>query len=280
MHFVFAIVLSLLLMVFDYHFHYLNRVRSLFISISSPMQYVVDYPIRMTNLVSDFFGARNTLINENINLRYQQTILEARLQKLTDISDENKELKKLLSVSSTFNSKAEATEILAVDTSSSRQVWIINKGSSNGVYEGQPLLDAKGVVGQVIDVGFITSTVLLISDLKSAVPIRNNRTGEQAILVGTNHINKLSLINMPKTAAILEGDILVTSGLGRLYPEGYPVGKVNLVKDMPGEDFMRVEVAPIARLNRDRIALLLWPDMEKNHLLSQIDERLNILNKK
>ena len=130
-------------------------------------------------------------------------------------------------------------------------------------------------MGQVIDVGPMTSTVLLISDSKSAVPVRNNRTGERAILVGTNSIEQLSLINLPKTSSIHPGDVLVTSGLGRRYPEGYPVGRVEEVNSIPGEDFVKVMVSPVALLNRNRLVLLIWPDIEQEQLTAQINERLN-----
>lgn len=121
----------------------------------------------------------------------------------------------------------------------------------------------------------MTSTLLLISDSKSAVPVRNNRTGERAILVGTNDIEELSLINLPKTSSIHPGDVLVTSGLGRRYPEGYPVGRVEEVKSIPGEDFVKVTVSPVALLNRNRLVLLIWADSEQEELTAQINERLN-----
>ena len=140
------------------------------------------------------------------------------------------------------------------------------------------MLDAKGVVGQVIDVGFMTSTVLLVSDIKSAVPIRNNRTGERAILVGTNSISQLSLINLPRTSSIIKGDLLVTSGLGRLYPEGYPVGVVSEVNHIPGDDFIKVIVTPIALLNSNRLVLIIWPEKEHAALTNEISERMKIMD--
>lgn len=168
-----------------------------------------------------------------------------------------------------------AAQILAVDTSHSRQIVVLNKGKKDGIFVGQPVLDAKGVMGQIVNVGPLTSTVLLISDSKSAVPVRNHRTGERAILVGTNNINHLFLINLPKTSSITVGDILITSGLDHRYPEGYPVGKVEEVYNMPGEDFVKVKVSPIALLNRNRLVLLIWPEKEQEQLTAQINARLN-----
>lgn len=273
--FVFAIVFSIFLMFADYHYRYLSTVRNGFSVVVSPLQYAVDYPVRVIGWIQSLIGSKKALIDENIQLRYQQTVLEAELQKLLIIQKENSQLKELLLTSSKAHTRAMAAQILAVDTSSARQIVVLNKGARDGVYTGQPILDAKGVMGQVIDVGPITSTVLLISDSKSAVPVRNNRTGERAILVGTNRIQRLSLINLPKTSSIHPGDVLVTSGLGGRYPEGYPVGLVEEVNSLPGEDFVKVMVSPVALLNRNRLVLLIWPDPEHEQLAVQINERLN-----
>lgn len=272
--FVLATALSVLLMFSDYHYKYLDSVRSGFSFLVSPLQYAVDYPVRVFGWVQLLLSAKTALINENMQLRYQQTMLEADMQRLMAIKEENSQLRGLLLTSSKARMKAMAAQILAVDTSIARQLLILNKGKRDGVYVGQPVLDAKGVVGQVIDVGHMTSTVLLISDFKSAVPVRNNRTGERAILVGLNDTSQLSLINLPRTSGIMKGDLLVTSGLGRLYPEGYPVGRVLSVNNNPGEAFIKVDVTPVALLNRNRLVLLIWPDDEQAKLTAQINERM------
>lgn len=274
--FVLTLVFSIVLMFSDYHYQYLNSVRSAFSLIVSPLQYAVDYPVRVVGWVQSLVGSKKALIDENMQLRYQEAMLEAELQKLLVIQKENSQLKELLLTSSQADMRAMASQILAVDTSSARQILVLNKGKRDGVYVGQPVLDARGVMGQVIDVGPLTSTILLISDSKSAVPVRNNRTGERAILAGTNSMEYLSLINLPKTSSIHPGDVLVTSGLGGRYPEGYPVGHVEEVSSMPGEDFVKVKVTPVALLNRNRLVLLIWPGFEQEQLAEQINERLNI----
>ena len=277
--FVVALMVSIFLMFSDYHYRYLDSVRSGFSLVVFPLQYAVDYPVRVIGWMQSLVGSKKALINENMQLRYQQTMLESELQKLLVIQKENSQLKELLLTSSKADKRVMAAQILAVDTNSTRQIVVLNKGTREGVYTGQPVLDAKGVMGQVIDVGPMTSTVLLISDLKSAVPVRNNRTGERAILVGNNSMEHLSLINLPKTSSIHPGDILVTSGLGRRYPEGYPVGRVEEISSIPGEDFVKVSVSPIALLNRNRLVLLIWADAEQEQLTAQINERLNVQEK-
>lgn len=275
--FVLALVLSLTLIIADIHYHSVNRVRMGFSLVVAPIQYAVDYPVRVVGWARELMSTKKSLIDENIQLRYQQARLEAQLQRLMLIRHENSQLKELLSAPSTASTSPMVAQILAVDTSNARQVLVLNKGSRDGVFTGQPVLDAKGVMGQIIDVGLMTSTVLLISDSKCAVPVRNDRTGERAILVGNNSINHLSLVNLPSTSSIVKGDVLVTSGLGRRYPEGYPVGRVDDVKHLPGDDFITVRVSPIALLNRNRLVLLIWPEEEHNELTAQISERMNII---
>ena len=267
-------------MIADNHYHYLNQVRSGFSLFISPLQYAVDYPVRIFGWIKSLMSTKKALLDENMRLKYQQTLLEAQLQKLLVIRNENLQLKELLLTSSTASTKAMAAQILAVDTGMSRQLLIVNKGKRDGVFAGQPVLDAKGVVGQVIDVGMMTSTVLLISDSKSAVPVQNNRTGERAILIGKNDIEELLLINLPKSSSIVKGDLLVTSGLGRRYPEGFPVGVVTEVSNIPGEEFIKVRVKPVALLNRDRLVLLIWPEKEHAELTTEINQRLNALEDK
>ncbi len=272
-----TILLSLILMFADYHYQLMDDIRADCLLIISPLQYMVDYPVRLFTRLQSLVSAKTHLVNENIELRYKQTLLEAQLQRLMAIKQENSALKELLLVSANTQEKGMAAHILAVDTTIARQLIIVNKGKRDGVYKGQPVLDAKGVVGQVIDVGYMTSTVLLISDAKSAVPVRNNRTGERAILTGLNHASQLALINLPKTADIKINDLLVTSGLGQVYPEGYPVGRVTHIKNMPGEVFIQVDVTPNARLNRNRLVLLIWPGKEQQALIAQINERIQAI---
>ena len=276
--FALALAFSFIFMIADNHYHCLNGVRSGFSLFVAPLQYIVDYPVRVSGWVSSLFSTKKALIDENMRLRYQQMMLEARLQKLLVISHENSQLKELLAASPSTDLPTMAAQILAVDMTSSRQRLVLNKGKRDGVFSGLPVLDAKGVMGQVIDVGLMTSTVLMISDLKSAVPVRNNRTGEQAILVGTNDITRLSLMNLPRTSSMKKGDLLVTSGLGRRYPEGYPVGRVDDVKTVPGDEFIKVSVSPMALLNRDRLVLLIWPEKEHDALTAQINERMAVMD--
>lgn len=275
--FVLSVLLSFALMMVDCRDRSLPWVRTLFSGVMMPVQYAVDYPLRIVAWGHSLISAKKDLVNENMRLRYQQTVLEAQLQKFLALRNENSELKSLLLASSSAQMRSMAARILAVDTTSSRQVIVISKGSRAGVMRGQAVLDARGVMGQVIDVGLLTSTVLLISDSKCAVPVVNQRTGERAIVAGTNYIDRLSMVNLPKTSSVAVGDLLVTSGLGAHYPEGYPVGFVEEVQNTSSEDFIKVSVSPVAWLNRSRLVLVVWPEEKHNELSLELMERLQAL---
>lgn len=279
LRFTLALLLSLLVMVADYRTHGLKTLHNALSAIVAPLQYAVDYPARVLGWFGALVRSKRVLIQDNMRLRYQHTLLQADLQRLMAIREENTQLKELLLTASRVKMKAMAAQVLAVDPTSSRQLLILDKGTRDGVYVGQAVLDAQGVMGQIIDAGHLTSTVMLISDAKCAVPVRNNRTGERAILIGKNRLEELSLINLPRTSSIVKGDLLVTSGLGRLYPEGYPVGRVTAVHSLPGEAFIKVSVAPVASLNRNRLVLLIWLGKEQAVLTGQIDERLKKMEK-
>ncbi len=261
-------------MVMDYRYHYMNSIRYYASYLVYPIQKLVDYPFSMVEWVQALVTAKTDLIQENMHLRYQQTLLDAKLQKLMVLKEENQQLKALLASAHQNEGQAKAASIMAVYANNTRQMFIMNKGKRDGIDIGWPVIDAKGVVGQVVDVGYATSTVLMISDAKSAISVVNNKTGQRAILVGKNDISQLMLLNLPQTADISPGDLLVTSGLGGRYPAGLPVGRVQHVKEMPGEGFYQVKVKPVANLNRDRLVLIISPTEEQNFINAQIKDRL------
>lgn len=277
--FVLAMFFCILLLLLGSSSQRLYYLRYSLNVISSPIQIAVDYPIRIVSYIWQLFRDKTQLIRENANFRYKQLVFETQLQQLKQIENENAELKELLVASFKISERAIAAEILSVEMDNIRQVVVINKGKDAGVFVGQPVLDAKGLIGQVIDVGLLTSTVLLITDIKSAVPVRNNRTGERGIVIGTNYVTKLALINMPKSSLIKPGDQLVTSGLGRRYPEGYLVGQVVAVKQARGDDFLHVSVEPNAALNRFRMVLLTWPHEKQKKLLAELIDRQCFIDK-
>lgn len=268
-----ALVLAVIIMFADQYYGSMPFHR-IFSCLIYPVQYAVDTPARFFKWTKLTWGSKQALIAENQQLRQQQLFLQSQEQQRLMIQDENAALKELLALSQSLKHRAIAADVLAVDTDHTRKVVIINKGKQAGVVPGQLVLDTEGVMGQIIDVGLKTSTILLVSDASSAVPVRNQRTGETAILNGTNNANRLSLIHLPKTASVRQGDVLLTSGLDQHYPAGYPVGVVETVARLPGEEFIRVNVRPLTALARNRLVLLVWPDENKTVLSQEVNSRL------
>lgn len=276
----FALFISFCLMIIDAQYSYLRVLHQGLSTVLYPFQYAVDAPVRAFNSLHAHLHQQQYFLDENERLNIKQLKLQTQLQTFSLVKQENLQLKHLLSASNSLpsqNHNSMVANVLAVETNRARQLLVLNKGYSTGVHIGLPVFDAYGVMGQIIDVGRSSSTVMLVSDSKCAVPVMDERTGERAILVGTNNILHLSLINLPKTSMIRRGDRLVTSGLGPYYPEGFPVGEVAEVRSNPGDDFIQVNVSPVALLNRTRLVLLRWPEEETNLLMAKIHARLRVL---
>jgi len=224
----------------------------------APLQYIVSWPTNFIDNVKSAISTHDDLVNENLSLKAEQLLLRSQLQRLIAIETENNYLKALLQSSRQVKGKTLIAELLAVDFEPFVNQVILNKGTRDGVYVGQPVLDATGVMGQVIQVGPITSRVLLINDPHSGVAVQNVRNGVRAIAVGDTYSGKLRLMYVPNTADIKADDIFLTSGLGDRYPEGYPVGKVISVDKNPSRQFAEVYIQPSAHLDSSRQVLLIW----------------------
>ena len=197
-------------------------------------------------------------------LRQQQLHLYSKLQRVATLEDENRRLRALLEASVEFYERVLVAELVGVELEPFRQQIIINKGSTDNVFNGQPLVDSGGIMGQTIHVSPFSSTVLLITDPSHAIPVLINRNGLRSVAVGLGQDDVLLLEYIPVNADVKEGDLIVSSGLGRKFPRGYPVGTVSSISRTPGELFSSVLVVPSARFRESREALLLWPDQQNN----------------
>ncbi len=259
------VVLSLLavvMMTIDHRQHHMDTIRSALSYIVYPIQYLVSLPGATGEWFSDGFSTRRSLQEENRDLRAQQLFLQSQLLKLEALEAENDRLRQLLDSSAAISQPVLIAELLAVDMAPfSRQV-VLNKGSRHHVREGQPIVDAAGVMGQVVKVTPRTSTVMLITDPSHAVPIEVNRNGLRAIAQGIGDANRLELSLLPRNADIKEGDLLVTSGLDGRFPPGYPVARVTTVERALDTPFARVSAEPVAQLDSTRVVLLVMPGAE------------------
>jgi rod shape-determining protein MreC len=256
------IFISVALMTVDHRTNYINTVRSGLAVMVYPLQYAVNLPADFMGWASETFVTRRTLEKENSELRTQNHLLKAQLQKLTFIESENMHLRELLQSSKRAGERVLIAELLAVDLDPYKKQVVINKGGNQDLYVGQPLVDAHGVMGKLVHVNPFTSTALLITDPSNAIPIQVNRNGLRAIAIGTGE-GTLELPHLPNNADIQVGDLLVSSGLACVYPVGYPVARVTEVKTNPSLPFAEILAEPVADLQRSREVLLVWPSVAK-----------------
>ena len=195
-------------------------------------------------------------------MKDRMLVLQRKSQKLASVTAELNRLRELLNASRVLDEGVVVAELVGASRDPDNQYIIINKGFQDGVYLGQAILDSDGLMGQVIEINEFSSRVLLISDSRHAVPVQVNRNGMRAIAYGVGSLSSLELGNVPDTADIQVGDLLVSSGLGGRFPQGYPVARVSSIEHDAGESFAHVRIAPEAKLNRSRLLLLVFKEAE------------------
>ncbi|MBB4818719.1 rod shape-determining protein MreC [Pseudomonas alcaligenes] len=226
----------------------------------TPFYWLADLPVRLWDGVSDQFTSRSTLIAENEKLKAEGLLMQRRLQKLAALTEQNVRLRELLNSSALVDDKVLVGELIGVDPNPFTHRILVDKGEKDGVFLGQPVLDARGLMGQVVEVMPYTARVLLLTDTTHSIPVQVNRNGLRAIASGTGNPERLELRHVADTADIKEGDLLVSSGLGQRFPAGYPVATVKEVIHDSGQPFAIVRAVPTAALNRSRYLLLVFTD--------------------
>ena len=251
------------MMVLDHQGAGVQQVRSVLSMPLSMLEYGVSWPVQLIDKLGSTISTHDALVKENVDLKAEQLLLKAQVQRLLAIESENNQLKALLRSSAQVRGKVLIAQLLAVDSDPFVNQVILDKGLHDNVFIGQPVLDANGVMGKVIQIGPITSRVLLINDSHSGVPVQNARNGIRAIAVGDSYSGMLRLVNVPQTVDVKVGDVMVTSGLGENYPAGYPVGQVTAVDKDPGMQFAAIDVQPSSHADRSRQVLLVWPNQNQ-----------------
>jgi rod shape-determining protein MreC len=237
---------------------WLKQARQQLNFLAVPFYQVTDIPRRIGEWSNGAFASEGDLRAENERLKIEVLIYQRKQQQMAALAAENVRLRQLLNGKDMLQDKVLIAELIGVSPNPLSHVVMINRGSREDVYEGQPVLDAFGLMGQVVDIDEDTSRVLLISDSTHAIPVQVNRNGVRAIAEGTGDLNQLSLRHVSINADIREGDILVSSGLGERFPVGYPVAEVTQVVRNSGQAFARVIARPMARLDRSRHVLLVF----------------------
>ena len=256
--------LALFLIFAGHRFGWLNNVESRLTVIAAPFYWIADLPGRGWDWVGEELRSRQSLVDENEQLHAQELLLKAKVQKLAALEAENVRLRELLNSSALLDESVLVAELVGVSPDPLHHEIVINKGSDDGVYVGQPVIDALGLMGQVIKVGPMQSRVMLITDPSHALPVQINRNGVRSVAEGTGLYHELELQHVAATTDIKVGDLLVSSGLGHRFPVGYPVGVVTEVVIDPGQPFATVKAKPSAALNRSRHVLLVFTKRPKD----------------
>lgn len=250
------LALAIALMVADQRAGYGASIRQGFALVSEPFWWAASAPSTAFRAVRNALALRGRLQDDNARLRGELAIASARIHRLNAVNDENLRLRRLLGGTRGYRLSVRRVGILDVDLDPYRQRWVLDAGSDSGIRVGQALIDSGGVLGQVIEVSANRAIALLLTDADHAVPVQVARSGLRAIAFGTGRSDRLSLPNIPQSADIREGDVLMTSGIGGRFPAGFPVGVVTALRPDNTRLFMIAEAKPTARLDRGIEVLL------------------------
>lgn len=252
------LLLSLLLMFLDHRDNHLDAVRNAISAAVYPMRIIVAAPVNFWAWASDLSKSKKELQTENSRLRAEILLTAARLQRLTSLEAENNRLRDFLEARRRVQDEVRVVTIMAVDANPFKHNIVLDLGSSQGVYAGQAIINADGIIGVVMEAGPLTSDAILISDPGHALLVEVNRNGLRTLAYGTGEFGRLDLPGLPNNADIRTGDLLVTSGLGGTFPSGYPVAVVDTVRRIPQDAFAEVTATPTAALDQMREVMLIW----------------------
>ncbi len=253
-----SVVFSVVLIWADVHYVFMRHVRLELDRTLSPIYGLIAMPASLAEWWGEVGQSRTRLEHDNDTLRAEMLVLQGRLQRYAAVAAENARLRGLMNSNVVADGRISVGEIIGLDPDPQRRIVLINRGGDHGLFVGQTVLDAHGVMGQVIQVGGSTSRVLLIADPLASVPVIVNRNGVRGVVAGEGALDRLSVLYIPPSADVRPGDLLVSSGLGTIFPFGYPVAIVTHVNRKSGGDFSEITARPVAELDRSSHVLLVF----------------------
>ncbi len=243
----------------DYKTPLFAPVKSLLLGTTRPLFELSTLPSALGNWADSGLASRKSLQEENARLQLENLVLQAKVQQVVALTVENVRLRELLNSAALREENVAIAEIIGFSPDPQHHFVILDKGSRDGVFVGQPVTDANGLFGQVTEVSADSCRVLLISDARHSVPVQVNRNGVRMLIEGSGSFTEMTLPFVALTTDVVVGDVLSTSGLGVIFPRGYPVARVTDVHHDPGQSFTVVKARPFAMLDRSRHLLLLSP---------------------
>lgn len=258
-----ALALAIALIVSDVNYQAFTAVRYYLDTIISPLYYISDFPRSALNSLDEMSRAHQELLDENDYLKKELLSKQSELLQLASLKKENSELRVLLGSPLQHDEYKKAAQVLLADTDPYAYQVVLNKGKDDGVFVGQPVVDEKGIIGQIYKTAYNTSRAILVCDYQHAVPVQVLRNDVSVVAVGNGCGNDLLLDFLPNNPDIQVGDVLVTSGLDGRFPEGYPVAIVSAVELDMHDSTPVISATPTADLKRLRYVLLLWNENNK-----------------
>jgi rod shape-determining protein MreC len=263
---VFFALLSLALMIQDHRGQQLEKIRAGLSLLAEPVLFVAALPARLGGAVLDWLTTGAALREQNEKLRNERQILQAQLQQYEALEQENQRLRGMLGSAARVADRAIVAEVMEASPEPFTRKIIVSKGSRDGVFVGQPVIDAHGVMGQVTQVAWDHARATLLTDPGHAIPVLAVRSGLRAMVLGTGDQDQLKIPYLTAIADIREGDVLVSSGMGGTFPAGYPVAQVARIVNDPNESFLAITARPAARIGHGTQALLIWPGAKPQKL--------------
>jgi len=250
-------LLAISLMALDYRGQYVERIRAVASHLVEPMFWAVDLPFSTAERIASSWRDRTETGNRISELELEVTRARARLGRLADLESENAQLRRLLETARRTDQQFIAAELASVDLDPFAHRILVRRGRGDGIRPGMPVIDSTGVLGQVDQVLFGMSQVILISDPDHALPVQVLPSGERTIAYGSGSLDRLRLTDLPMNAQVDPGDLVVTSGIGGRFPPGLPVARIGSIQRQPGQAFATALAAPLSAMDRNRFVLIL-----------------------
>lgn len=252
-----SLILAIVLVSVDYRYAVVDRAAPLVDLVVQPVVAAASLPQQFFEWIYTHYRGVEELVEENRVLRQQLLEDVFWTQSIGALEAENRRLRTLAQLDVPAHSqRVLVAEVTKINTSAFRQTITINRGTRDGTYVGQPVLDERGVVGQISSTSLFQSTVLLVTDVSHALLVRNARTDDRYLAHGNGQ--GLTLRFVPRHNDLEPDDVLLTSGLDDTYPEQHLVGRITQVTAQPGRDFLEADVQAEAQLHRNREVLLVW----------------------
>jgi rod shape-determining protein MreC len=251
-------ILSVVLMYYDQHGHWEQRLRYALEAAAYPVQIAVNSPSAVWRSLTESFRSTQLLRAENEQLRAHTRELELRLMREDALEQENAQLRGLRdALPPPLIKHALLAEIISVETDPLRQRVVINKGARDGVSLNQAVVDGNGILGQVARLGPWSAEIILVTDPEHAIPVEITRNNLRSIAVGSGNSGELSLPYLAINSDVKSGDLLVSSGLGGVFPSGLPVARITGVRRENNQLLAQVRAQPLANIDTDREVMLL-----------------------